>query len=65
MGKVMMKGVPFGGSASSAEQIIYDDSTNVKEAIDEVKSDLSDVLYIVSFDSSTGTLVTKSADYTG
>lgn len=30
-----------------------------------VGSKLSSVLYIDSFDSSTGTLVTKSADYTG
>ena len=30
-----------------------------------VGSKLNSVLYIVSFDSATGTLVTKSADYTG
>lgn len=30
-----------------------------------VGTKLNSVLYIVSFDSSTGTLVTKSADYTG
>jgi hypothetical protein len=54
-------------------------STNVQGAIDEVNnnvtelesdvadiiSNLSKVLYIDSFDSSTGTLVTRSADYEG
>lgn len=43
MGKVVMKKVPFGGSAGSAENIKYDETTNVKEAIDGVKSDVSAV----------------------
>ena len=33
-------------------------------AISTLNSNLSQALYIVSFDSSTGTLTTKSADYT-
>lgn len=65
MGKVIMKGVPFGGSAGSAEHVKYDETSNVKEVIEDVKDDLSKVLYVDSFDSSTGTLTTRSADYTG
>ena len=34
-------------------------------AISTLNSNLSQALYIVSFDSSTGTLITKSADYAG
>ena len=37
----------------------------VTGAISNINSNLSNVLYIESFDSTTGTLVTKSADYTG
>ena len=88
MGKIIKKRVEYGGSSNSAENIKYDDTKNVKEAINEVgnllgntdisaigdgtvtgaisslNSNLSQALYIVSFDSSTGTLTTKSADYT-
>ena len=88
MGKIIKKRIEYGGSSNSAENIKYDDTKNVKEAINEVdnllgntdisaigdgtatgaistlNSNLSQALYIVSFDSSTGTLTTKSADYT-
>ena len=88
MGKIIKKRIEYGGSSDSAENIKYDDTKNVKEAINEVgnklgntdisaigdgtatgaistlNSNLSQALYIVSFDSSTGTLTTKSADYT-
>lgn len=38
---------------------------NMQNQIDDIDSKLSQALYIVSFDSSTGTLTTKSADYAG
>lgn len=41
------------------------DLVPVEEEIDEINRKLSSVLYVESFDSSTGTLVTRSADYTG
>lgn len=40
MGKIVRKKVDFGGTSNSAEKIKYDDTTNVKEAIDEVKAGL-------------------------
>ena len=45
------------GDAFSAE--------NMNDLEQRVANTFKDVLYIVSFDSSTGTLTTKSADYTG
>ena len=41
-----------------AKDIIFNDNSNLENK-------MNSVLYIVSFDSSTGTLVTKSADYAG
>ena len=41
-----------------AKDIIFNDNSNLENK-------MNSVLYIVSFDASTGTLVTKSADYTG
>ena len=38
---------------------------NVKTELAKINSDLDNTLYIVSFDASSGTLVTRSADYTG
>ena len=43
MGKIIKKRVEYGGSSNSAENIKYDDTKNVKEAIDEVKSQIADV----------------------
>ena len=43
MGKIIKKRIEYGGSSNSAENIKYDDNKNVKEAIDEVKSDIADV----------------------
>ena len=40
MGKIIRKCIEYGGSSNSAENIKYDDTKNVKEAIDEVKSSL-------------------------
>ena len=36
MGKIIKKRIEYGGSSNSAENIKYDDTKNVKEAIDEV-----------------------------
>ena len=41
MGKIIKKRIEYGGSSNSAENIKYDDTKNVKEAIDEVKSDIA------------------------
>ena len=42
MGTIYKKGIPFGGGVSgSAENIAYDETTNVKEVIDGVKSDVN------------------------
>lgn len=43
MGKIIKKRVEYGGSSNSAENIKYDDTKNVKQAIDEVKSELAGV----------------------
>ena len=43
MGKIIKKRIEYGGSSNSAENIKYDDTKNVKEAIDKVKSDIADV----------------------
>lgn len=40
-------------------------SDAAQAALDAINTKLNGALYIVSFDSATGTLVTKSADYTG
>lgn len=40
MGKIIKKRVEYGGSSNSAENIKYDDTKNVKEAINEVNSNL-------------------------
>ncbi|MBE5867995.1 MAG: hypothetical protein E7293_03430 [Lachnospiraceae bacterium] len=45
------------GDAFSAE--------NMNDLEDRIGEGFSQVLYVVSFDSSTGTLVTKTTDYTG
>lgn len=41
-----------------AKDIIFNDNSNLENK-------MNSVLYIVSFDPSTGTLTTKSSDYTG
>ena len=41
-----------------AKDVIFDDDSNLENK-------MNSVLYVVSFDASTGTLITKSADYTG
>ena len=41
-----------------AKDIIFNDNSNLENK-------MNSVLYIVSFDSSTWTLITKSSDYTG
>lgn len=42
MGTLYKKGIPFGGGVSgSAENVAYDETTNVKEAIDGVKESLA------------------------
>ena len=43
MGKIIKKRVEYGGSSNSAENIKYDDTKNVKEAINEVKSEIAGV----------------------
>ena len=43
---------------TSAKDVIFDDDNNLENK-------MRSVLYIVSFDASTGTLTTRSADYTG
>ena len=43
MGKIIKKRIEYGGSSNSAENIKYDDTKNVKEAINEVKSAIADV----------------------
>lgn len=48
-----------------SKDIIFDDGKNLNNKIDKINTELSQALYIVSFDSSTGTLTTKSADYVG
>lgn len=40
-----------------AKDVIFDDDSNLENK-------MNSVLYVVSFDASTGTLITKSADYT-
>lgn len=40
MGKIIKKRIEYGGSSNSAENIKYDDTKNVKEAINEVNSNL-------------------------
>ena len=40
MGKIIRKCIVYGGSSNSAENIKYDDTKNVKQAIDEVKSEI-------------------------
>lgn len=41
MGKIIKKRIEYGGSSNSAENIKYDDAKNVKQAIDEVKSEIA------------------------
>lgn len=41
MGKIIKKRIEYGGSSNSAENIKYDDTKNVKEAIAEVESELA------------------------
>ena len=43
MGKIIKKRIEYGGSSNSAENIKYDDNKNVKEAINEVKSEIADI----------------------
>ena len=41
MGKIVRKGVEYGGSSNSADCIKYNDTKSVKEAIDEIKASSS------------------------
>lgn len=41
MGKIVRNGVEFAGSSNSAENIKYDDTTSMKDAIDETKTDIN------------------------
>lgn len=41
MGKIIRNGEEFGGSSNSAENIMYNETTNVKEAISETKDEVS------------------------
>lgn len=57
MGKIVRQGVVYGGSSDSATSVKYDNTKNVKEAIDEIKET---AIFLESFDATTGTLNTKS-----
>lgn len=48
-----------------AKDIIFNDNINLENKMNSVENKMNSVLYIVSFDASTGTLTTKSSDYTG
>lgn len=48
-----------------AKDVIFDDNSNLNDKMNSVEDKMNSVLYVISFDSSTGTLITKSADYTG
>ena len=41
MGKIVRQGVEYGGSSNSADCIKYNETKNVKEAIDEIKASSS------------------------
>lgn len=43
MGKIVRKRKEFSGSSNSAENIMYDATKNVKEAIDETKNEVSEL----------------------
>lgn len=43
MGKIVRKRKEFSGSSNSAENIMYDATKNVKEAIDEAKNEVSEL----------------------
>lgn len=43
MGKIVRKRKEFGGSSNSAENIMYDETKNVKGAIDETKNEVSEL----------------------
>ena len=58
MGKIVRNGVEYGGSSNSAETIKYNETKNVKDAINEIKSK---AMFIDSFNTDTGTLNTTSA----
>ena len=42
-----------------AKDIIFNDNSNLENKMNSVENNMNSVLYIVSFDASTGTLVTK------
>ena len=48
-----------------AKDVIFDDGKNLNNKVDKINTELSQALYIVSFNPSTGTLTTTSADYAG
>lgn len=48
-----------------AKDVIFDDGSNLENKTNNLENKMNSVLYVVSFDASTGTLITKSADYTG
>ena len=57
MGKIVRKGVEYGGSSNSADCIKYNETKSVKTAIDDIKDT---AMFIDSFDTNTGTLNTTS-----
>ena len=57
MGKIVRQGVAYCGSSDSATNIKYDNTKNVKEAIDEIKET---AMFIDSFDTNIGALNTTS-----
>ena len=73
MGKIIKKGVPYGGSSDNARSIKYDNTdsdlqaTNVQDAIDELNSTLEDVnIYANAFGSAIDlkSYTSASAPYT-
>ena len=65
-------GYQLASERTLSKDIIFDDGENlnnkidkINNKIDKINTELSQALYIVSFDASTGTLTTKSADYAG
>jgi hypothetical protein len=68
MGKIIKKRVEFGGSSNSADKIKYDDTKNVKEAIDEVNENLGsigtyDTLLAIGTTIGSHSLTRKISDY--
>lgn len=63
--RTLAKDVIFDSGRNLEEVMENEIGSKVKAELTRINSELDNVLYIVSFDSSSGTLVTRSADYTG